>query len=100
MLDLTSAQAVVRLSTVRRLSPSEVIGREHEAADVLRYLTLPPAPLQVSGPQGHQQHLISAAAMVRISAAAMGQAIDEDVLPPQWAIRACGYARSGSLVAR
>jgi hypothetical protein len=35
---------------VRRLTSSELIALEHEAADVLRYLALPPAPLQVSGP--------------------------------------------------
>jgi hypothetical protein len=46
----TLSGGVVRLSAVRRLTSSELIALEHEAADVLRYLALPPAPLQVSGP--------------------------------------------------
>jgi hypothetical protein len=46
----TLSGGVVRLSALRRLTSSEIIALEHEAADVLRYLGLPSAPLHVSGP--------------------------------------------------
>jgi hypothetical protein len=46
----TLSGGVVRLRALRRLASSELIALEHEAADVLRYLALPAAPLQVSGP--------------------------------------------------
>jgi hypothetical protein len=46
----TLSGGVVRLSALRRLTSTELVALEHEAADVLHYLALPPAPLQVSGP--------------------------------------------------
>jgi winged helix DNA-binding protein len=46
----TLSGGTVRLNALRRLTSSELLALEHEAADVLRYLALPPAPLQVSGP--------------------------------------------------
>jgi hypothetical protein len=46
----TLSGGVVRLRALRRLTSSEHLALEHDAADVLRYLALPPAPLQVSGP--------------------------------------------------
>jgi hypothetical protein len=41
---------VVTLNPLRGLTATEIGALEHEAADVLRYLDLPPAPLRVAGP--------------------------------------------------
>jgi Winged helix DNA-binding domain len=46
----TLSGGVVRLNTLRQLTSAELIALQQEAADVLRYLTLPPVPLHISGP--------------------------------------------------
>lgn len=46
----TLRDGVVTLSLLRRLTATQLTALEHEAADVLRYLNLPQAPLHVAGP--------------------------------------------------
>lgn len=46
----TLPEGVVTLKPLRRLTTAELSALEHEAADVLRYLDLPQAPLHVAGP--------------------------------------------------
>lgn len=46
----TMSDGVVTLNPLRRLTPAELTALEAEAADVLRYLALPQAPLHVSDP--------------------------------------------------
>lgn len=46
----TLPDGVVTLKPLRRLTATELSALEHEAADVLRYLDLPQAPLHVAGP--------------------------------------------------
>lgn len=44
------SNGVVTLRPLRRLTSTEIGALEHEAADVLRYLGLPPTPLRVVAP--------------------------------------------------
>ncbi len=46
----TVPDGVVTLNPLRRLTSAELAALEAEAADVLRYLALPRAPLRVASP--------------------------------------------------